>query len=670
MATSEEPRSALDKRRNLGSIFGLALLALVFFVASGFPAKTPLAVEYQRQMQPWLGDRRPWQIRRQWAALVWDGVAQYYPWRLHLHRCVERGELPLWNPHQFCGTPFVANGQSAVFYPPNVLFWFLSPAPALALNALLHVVWAGLGAWLFLRRLGIGRAAAWAGAVSYMFSGFLVSWMELASPFAVACWFPWGLWGVHRLAARATAWRAATLGAICGIGVLGGHFQIAAYLLLVTGLYGAAYLGWKLWRRDAGWWRYAFGCVGAAVLALSLACAQVLPSVELARMSHRPLGRPDEGGFQWQRSRALRGYELVLLLAPNALGRPADGDYLAWLPDDAGAVPGSYSEHCGYAGAAAAFLAIVGLVWGRSRHRYFLAALAAGAVLVSSGGPVARLFYFHVPGVAQAGGLARALSVYALGVALLAAIGLNEILGAGCRRARPGALGPTLVAGVMLAVLVVLLWKADETYRLMKRLPAISWEQPVLRAGAVAFAIIGVTTAVVWLRDRGRLVGAVAPLLCGLVAFDGLLFAWNVNPWGKSSEVYAVHEVVDVLRRTAGDGRVLARTPKSAWSFSQDHLRPLLPPNAALAYGLYGFQGYDSLYIARFKNYAGLIEHDQPAPPENGNMILVGRVDSPLLDLAGVRAIASLDRLFDARLRPVEQSGPVWVYENMRAARA
>jgi hypothetical protein len=48
-----------------------------------------------------------------------------------------RGLIPLWNPHQFCGAPFIANGQSAFFYPPNWLFLALFVANCVALTFLL-----------------------------------------------------------------------------------------------------------------------------------------------------------------------------------------------------------------------------------------------------------------------------------------------------------------------------------------------------------------------------------------------------------------------------------------------------------------------------------------------------------------------------------------------------
>ena len=59
----------------------------------------------------------------------YDAVGQYWPWRTLLAEGLHRGLLPLWNPCQFAGYAFVGNGQSALFYPVNQLFFGLFAVP-------------------------------------------------------------------------------------------------------------------------------------------------------------------------------------------------------------------------------------------------------------------------------------------------------------------------------------------------------------------------------------------------------------------------------------------------------------------------------------------------------------------------------------------------------------
>ena len=44
------------------------------------------------------------------------------PFKSFLGEHLRRGEIPLWNPYIYMGTPFLASLQSGVFYPPSALF--------------------------------------------------------------------------------------------------------------------------------------------------------------------------------------------------------------------------------------------------------------------------------------------------------------------------------------------------------------------------------------------------------------------------------------------------------------------------------------------------------------------------------------------------------------------
>src|SRR5262245_53245129 len=57
-------------------------------------------------------------------ANIGDLVHSFYPFRTLAARAVREGSVPLWNPFMLAGTPFLANAQSALFYPPNYLYYF------------------------------------------------------------------------------------------------------------------------------------------------------------------------------------------------------------------------------------------------------------------------------------------------------------------------------------------------------------------------------------------------------------------------------------------------------------------------------------------------------------------------------------------------------------------
>lgn len=130
---------------------------------------------------------------------MYDGIGAFLPWRLFAARSLGAGTVPLWNPYQFCGAPFVANVQSAVFYPGMLLGVFLGPVAAAGILVLLHLVLAASFTWLLVRRLGAGAAGATVAGIVYAFSTWQVSWLHLPTFLATTCWFPLALLMTLRL---------------------------------------------------------------------------------------------------------------------------------------------------------------------------------------------------------------------------------------------------------------------------------------------------------------------------------------------------------------------------------------------------------------------------------------------------------------------------------------
>ena len=54
-----------------------------------------------------------------------DVIGQIYPWKQIVIDSWKNGQVPKWNPYQFAGNPLLANYQSAVFSPINILFFIL-----------------------------------------------------------------------------------------------------------------------------------------------------------------------------------------------------------------------------------------------------------------------------------------------------------------------------------------------------------------------------------------------------------------------------------------------------------------------------------------------------------------------------------------------------------------
>ena len=75
-----------------------------------------------------------------------DAYVYFSPYWMIRDSFLLKGQLPLWTPDLYMGSPLLADPQLGTLYPPNWLTLGLNAPNALRLSVLLHVAWAGLGA--------------------------------------------------------------------------------------------------------------------------------------------------------------------------------------------------------------------------------------------------------------------------------------------------------------------------------------------------------------------------------------------------------------------------------------------------------------------------------------------------------------------------------------------
>lgn len=122
-------------------------------------------------------------------------------WRPHIDwalSSLSAGRTIAWNPGLLFGTPFLADPNFQIFYPPTWLLVLFAPATWFALMVAGHAVFGGLGVARLLVSLGFERGAA-AGALAFALSGPVVSIANLWHHYCGASWIAWVLWALHRL---------------------------------------------------------------------------------------------------------------------------------------------------------------------------------------------------------------------------------------------------------------------------------------------------------------------------------------------------------------------------------------------------------------------------------------------------------------------------------------
>ena len=254
---------------------------------------------------------------------------QFLPWHSFALQVMAGGHVPLWNPWLGMGAPLLANHQSAVLYPPNLLLAVVGPAWGHGLLVLLHLVLAGAGMVLLARRLGLGASGQTVSAIAFSLSGYLVARAGFLSMNAALAWVPW-IVGAGLGLARATAGPSPLAQRVPAAGLfsfflamqwLAGHAQTAWYTLVLSTVWLLAAGYWTA--RGRGMARTGVVALGAVLFASTLAAAQILPTLEYWRESQRAAGVDVELALTY----SFWPWRLLGLVAPDLFGNPATGDY-------------------------------------------------------------------------------------------------------------------------------------------------------------------------------------------------------------------------------------------------------------------------------------------------------------------------------------------------------
>src|SRR6185369_10130464 len=114
-----------------------------------------------------------------------------YPLAHYYRESLWRVEVPLWNPLNNCGIPFLAQWNTMVLYPLS-LFYLVFPLPwSLAVFCLGHLFLAGLGMYFLTHRWTGHRFAACVAGLAYAFNGVSLSSLMWPAIVAAVAWMPW-----------------------------------------------------------------------------------------------------------------------------------------------------------------------------------------------------------------------------------------------------------------------------------------------------------------------------------------------------------------------------------------------------------------------------------------------------------------------------------------------
>ncbi|HVC32268.1 MAG TPA: YfhO family protein [Chloroflexota bacterium] len=176
-----------------------------------------------------------------------DLVSFLYPRYAFVAQAVRHGTLPLWDPYLYGGQPYLADVQSGLLYPINLLAFaafHVFDYHKLELLAIGHYALAGIFAYILGRQLRLGRFGALTAAVTWEASGFLVAQLGHYNLIAVVVWVPLVLALLQpALEGGSLAWVAGAAMALA-VSTYAGHTQMSLYAGLMIAIYVAGYVLW------------------------------------------------------------------------------------------------------------------------------------------------------------------------------------------------------------------------------------------------------------------------------------------------------------------------------------------------------------------------------------------------------------------------------------------
>lgn len=271
--------------------------------------------------------RAPWQEARESGFHLSKGetsrelVQRYFPWYVYLNESASANKLPLWNPYEGCGMPFMALWRTRVFSIFSLPLYVFPLVAALGVSVFLKTAAAGIFAYFAARKFHFSPFLALVAGFGYQLTGILLVGHWLPASDLVPL-FPLLLVAMQALLlGQYRIWPvlALLMGVVALAGGPDGFAAMLLFLLILIPVY-------RLRTREGeGYVGAVLILLGSGLLALFLAALQVLPYAEF--LNH---GYLDNDYLPLIKLRNLS----LILLSPRSLSESLAGKTGAalWLP--------------------------------------------------------------------------------------------------------------------------------------------------------------------------------------------------------------------------------------------------------------------------------------------------------------------------------------------------
>lgn len=557
-----------NKILNYWPIIFIFIIWFIFSSPYFLRNKVPFPSNYQvNNFAPWSTNSKFWGPVKNSA--MPDIITQIYPWRHLAIEIWKSGQIPLWNPYTFSGNPLLANYQSSVLSPLNAFFFILPFVDAWSILVLLQPLLAGLFMYLFTRNLRISKVGSLISAISFMFCGFITTWMGYATLGYAILFLPFSLYCVEKYCETKRNIFLFLLSLTLPLSFFSGHFQISLYFLLTV----VCYIVYKFFiTKNIPNTLYL---ILYTFFGLLLIMPQILPSIELYLESFRN-SFFQTGGIPIE--------YLPTLLAPDFFGNPVTRNN--WF--------GNYAEWNAYIGVLPLMLAIYTLLRIKKPRILFFFILGLASFILAISNPISVFIQnLHIP-VLSTASINRIIVLFSFFFAVLAGLGLDQLLLDVKKTNRKIIFAWLSLFGFLFAILWLVIFQ--KLFIPLDRV--IVSKQNLILPTALFLAISALVLFAVIFRKikQSKLLYVFLSLgFVIIIAFDMLRFAIKWMPFDSRNLVFPAFSTTEAFSRISGFNRIFGN----------------LGGEATMYYGLPSVEGYDALYNKRYGQFIGYIGNEE-----------------------------------------------------------
>ena len=573
--------------------------------------------------------------------LITDPVRQQYPWRELAIDIEKKIQLPLWNPYQMAGTPLLANFQSSVFYPFNIIFFILPFNFAWGVLVIFQILLAGVFTYLYLDWLKINKWASVLGSIAFSFSGFSIAWLEWNTILQTAIWLPLILLSIDKIFfmwqngklnnKKSLLWSASFLFALSS-SFLAGHLQTFFYVFLVSNIH---FFGTWFFQ---GKTKKSFTLFAAlCLLFLILTVEQWIPTLQFISYSARSIDlvnwKTDGWFIPWQ--------NLVQFIAPDFFGNPTTLNYWGiW----------NYGEFVGYIGIFPLIMALFAIFFRHDKKTFCFGTMFFLSLIFALPTFFAKLpFILNIPFISTSQPT-RLLFLTDFSLAMLAALGFDHFL-----RQKKSIVYPLGFLGLLFICLWVFIMFGTTIKNIgPENLPVVKNNLilPTILFVAISFCILILKF---FAKKNKIFTTAIYVIIFFITFFDLLRFSNKFTSFTKEEYLFPSTKAISFLQQNNGNFRIMTTDSR------------IFPPNFATKYRIQSIDGYDPLYLQRYGELIVASQRGKPdiSPPFGFNRIITPHnYDSKIIDLLGVKYVLSLSDISSPKLKKVFWEGETRIYEN------